>query len=466
MHGLVIAGVLVGHLGVEALGLILGIVELGIGVGDLAATNEQLEAVGYVGVAIVAPGQRRDLERILGDEGRLFQLVLDQLLENHHLQLAQAFVTEQLGARLLGDGTGLLQIIEIGGRDFRVELEDGVEHRQARKGLAEVEHLVAIGHVGAAEHGLGQLAEQLLGQVHVVFVVGIGLVELEHGELGVVPGRDAFVTEVAVDLEHAFEATDHQTLEVELRRDAQEHRHVQRVVVGFERLGRGAARDGLQHRRFHFEEVTLGEELADVGDDLRAHAERFAHLLVHHQVDVALAIALLGVGQAVELVRQRAQRLGQQPHVVHVDVQVTLAGARQGTLGGDDVAQVEVLDRLDLLGRQHLAIDIDLDAPAHVLQHHERPAVEHDAPGDLDRNGGRFQLLLGLLGVLFLQIACIAVTTEVVGEGIALLAHGGKLFLALGDQLVFFLLDGVLVQRLFAHCGSSRSNRFNRVLEA
>ncbi len=392
--------------------------------------------------------------------------MLDQLLENHHLQLAQAFVAEQLGTGLLGDGAGRFQIVEIGGRDLRIELEDRVEHRQPRERLAEVEHLVAVGHVGAAEHGLGQLAEQLLGQVHVVFVVGIGLVELEHGELGVVPGRDAFVTEVAVDLEHALEATDHQALQVQLRRDAQEHRHVQRVVMGLERFGRSAAGNGLQHRRFDFEEVTLGEELADMRDDLGAHAERFAHLLVDHQVDVALAVALLGVGQAVELVRQRAQRLGQQAHAVHVDVQVALAGARQCALGGNDVAQVEVLDRLDLLGRQGLAIDVDLDAPAHVLQHHERPAVEHDAPGDLDRNGGRFQLLLGLLGVLFLQVACIAVTTEVVGEGIALLTHGSKLFLALGNQLVFFLLDGVLVQRLFAHCGSSRSNRFNGVLAA
>ena len=122
----------------------------------------------------------------------------------------------------------------------------------------------------------------------------------------------------------------------------------------------------------------------------------------------------------------------------------------------------ELRHTLDLLGRQGLAIDVDLDAPAHVLQHHERPAVEHDAPGDLDRNGGRFQLFLGLLGVLFLQVACIAVATEVVGEGIALLTHGSKLFLALGNQLVFFLLQFVLVELLVAHgrfiCLASRSN--------
>ena len=53
MHGLVVTGVLLGHLGEEALGLILGVVELGVGVGDLAATDEQLEAVGDVGVCLL-----------------------------------------------------------------------------------------------------------------------------------------------------------------------------------------------------------------------------------------------------------------------------------------------------------------------------------------------------------------------------------------------------------------------------
>src|SRR5690606_42011251 len=71
MHGLVVAGVLLGHLGVEALGLILGIVQLGIGVGNLTAADEQLEAVGDVGVLVVATRQRRDLERVLGNKGRL-----------------------------------------------------------------------------------------------------------------------------------------------------------------------------------------------------------------------------------------------------------------------------------------------------------------------------------------------------------------------------------------------------------
>ena len=52
-------------------------------------------------------------------------------------------------------------------------------------------------------------------------VVGVGLVELEHGELGVVGAVDAFVAEVAIDLVDAVEAADDQALEVKLGRDAE-----------------------------------------------------------------------------------------------------------------------------------------------------------------------------------------------------------------------------------------------------
>ncbi|MCY1443103.1 hypothetical protein D9M71_595020 [compost metagenome] len=122
-------------------------------------------------------------------------------------------------------------------------------------------------------------------------------------------------------------------------------------MVGLERLGRGTTGDGLQHRGFHFEETAVVEEVADVGDHLGAHAEGLAHLLVDDQVDVALAVAGLGIGQAVELVRQRTQRFGQQAGFLHVDVQVTLAGTGQHAADADDVAQVPVLDRFEGLGR-------------------------------------------------------------------------------------------------------------------
>ena len=80
-----------------------------------------------------------------------------------------------------------------------------------------------------------RVGDQLLGEPHHVGVVGERLVELEHRELGIVPRRQAFVAEHAGDLEHAVEAADDEPLQVELRRDAQEEVHVERVVVRDER---------------------------------------------------------------------------------------------------------------------------------------------------------------------------------------------------------------------------------------
>ena len=122
------------------------------------------------------------------------------------------------------------------------------------------------------------LREQLLGQVHQVVVVGVGLVELEHGELGVVLRRDAFVAEVAVDLVDAVEAADHQALQVELGRDAQKQIDIERVVVRDEGPRHGAAGDRLHHRRFDFEEAALVEEAAHGAHNLRALDEDFAHI--------------------------------------------------------------------------------------------------------------------------------------------------------------------------------------------
>src|SRR3989338_2176571 len=58
VHGLLVAGLLFLHLFAEALGLVLGVVQLREAVGDLAAADEQLEPVGERRVVVVAPRER------------------------------------------------------------------------------------------------------------------------------------------------------------------------------------------------------------------------------------------------------------------------------------------------------------------------------------------------------------------------------------------------------------------------
>src|SRR5690606_15356876 len=111
-------------------------------------------------------------------------------------------------------------------------------------------------------------------------VVAVGLIDLEHGELGVVAARDALVAEVAADLEDAVIAADEHALEVEFERNAQHEIGVEGVVMRLERTGRRAAGDALKDGRLDFEELAVLQKTADMRDDARARHEALARLLV------------------------------------------------------------------------------------------------------------------------------------------------------------------------------------------
>ena len=160
--------------------------------------------------------------------------------------------------------------------------------------------------------GASRLGDHLLDHRHDVVVVDVGLVRLEHGELGVVLEAHALVAEVLADLVHAVDAADDAALEVQLGGDAQVEVALELVVVRDEGLGQGAAVQRLQHRRLHLDEAARVEEAADGGDDLRALEEHLARVVVGGQVEVPLAVARLDVGEPVVLLGQRAQRLAEE----------------------------------------------------------------------------------------------------------------------------------------------------------
>ncbi len=118
--------------------------------------------------------------------------------------------------------------------------------------------------------------DEFFAELHQVVVVGVGLVELEHGELGVVFGADALVAEVAVDLVDAVEAADDQSLQIQLGRDAQEEIEVERVVMRGEGLRGCASGDLVHHRGFDFEVAAAVEEFADGAEDGGAFDEDLA----------------------------------------------------------------------------------------------------------------------------------------------------------------------------------------------
>ena len=274
--------------------------------------------------------------------------------------------------------------------------------------------------------------------------------------------RDPFIAEVAVDFEHALKATDDQALQVQLGRNAQVHLLIQCIVVRDEGLGVGTAGDGVQHGRFDFQEAVLHHEVANAGHGLAAGHEALAGVFVHHQVDVALAHLLLGVGHAVELVGHRAQALGEQANLAGLDRQFAGLGLHQLAFDGDDVAQVPLLEVGVDLFAHGVAGDVGLDAAGGVLHggkaglaHH---ALEHHATAHRDGDGFGVQRL-GFLGAMGLDQRQGAVGgLEVVGEshatvGLDGLAQGFQFFAALSNQFVFvlggsdFCLGGVVLFR-------------------
>ena len=143
-------------------------------------------------------------------------------------------------------------------------------------------------------------------------------------------------------------------------------------MVGRERPRQRAAVDRLQHRRLDLDEALVVEEAADRRDDARARDEQLARLLVGDQVELALAVAGLDVLEAVVLLRRRAQRLGQQRPVLDLERQLAAAGAEDGAVDADQVAEVERDEPVERLLAEHVRARLQLDAPDAVDEVEER----------------------------------------------------------------------------------------------
>ena len=107
---------------------------------------------------------------------------------------------------------------------------------------------------------------------------------------------------------------------------------VERVVMGNERFCRGAPGYRVQHRRLDFEIAARDEAAAHRSDDPAPPAQRLAALRVHDQVEIALAIAQLDIGQAVVLLWQRPQGLGENRERGRIDGQLAARRPADQTL--------------------------------------------------------------------------------------------------------------------------------------
>src|ERR1051325_5377954 len=129
-----------------------------------------------------------------------------------------------------------------------------------------------------------------------------------------------------------------------------------------ERPRRGAGGDRLHHRRFDLEKIPLLEKAPDDADDARALLEQRLDIGVDHEIDVALAVARLDVGEAVPLLGQRPQALREQLQPGRLDRQLLRLGAEELSPDTDDVAQIELLEKLVGLVADAVAPHVDLNA--------------------------------------------------------------------------------------------------------
>src|SRR5688572_17358003 len=82
-----------------------------------------------------------------------------------------------------GGGGGERAGRRIGRHCHAERVADGLEEGQAPPRRSEGDGLALVDELEAAEEGLPEVDEHLLGELHEVVVVRVGLVELQHGEL-------------------------------------------------------------------------------------------------------------------------------------------------------------------------------------------------------------------------------------------------------------------------------------------
>ena len=147
----------------------------------------------------------------------------------------------------------------------------------------------------------------------------------------------------------------------------------ERVVVGHERLGRGPARDRVQHRASRPRRTRARASTSPDGlQDDRADGEDPAGVLGDDEVDLALAVALLDVLEAVVGVGQRPQGLAQHHDPGRAHRQLAPAGRHDLALDAEPVADVDGVgeERHPVLA-DGLELDEQLQVGAVLAQHPE-----------------------------------------------------------------------------------------------
>src|ERR1700675_1884755 len=225
---------------------------------------------------------------------------------------------------------------------------------------------------------LREVTNQFLDQVGHFFEIGIRPIGLEHGELGIVLSRDAFIAEVPVDLENFVKSADKQTLQVKFGRDPQIKIKTERFVAGAKWFGRGTTGNRLQNRRLHFQKTALFEKAPGLTNNCDAFFKVFPRTFVGEQIEITLPVARLDVLQAVPFFGEGSQSFRQDLKFLSFQRRLTGFSEETRSLDADEIAEVEQRKKIDEFGANFLRVNVNLNAPGRVAKI-EKVALAHVA---------------------------------------------------------------------------------------
>ena len=98
-----------------------------------------------------------------------------------------------------------------------------------------------------------------------------------------------------------FKSADNQAFQIQLGFYTQIHIYIERVVSCFEGTRRRANLYRREDGSIHFEEISVIEKGAYLAQNLRTLYKRRLDLGIYYQIEVALSVTYIGVGQPVLL---------------------------------------------------------------------------------------------------------------------------------------------------------------------
>mmetsp|Transcript_4036 Transcript_4036/g.5532 ORF Transcript_4036/g.5532 Transcript_4036/m.5532 type:complete len:243 (-) Transcript_4036:1051-1779(-) len=225
-HGLIVTGGRCLGLIEESLVLHDGIVEFRVGIGEFPLTYEQFESFRQSLLVAMGLGEGTHDFGVFGDEGWMGDSIFEEF---SHERIEEScgcegwctfqFVLLQNG-RQFGIDFGIVE----GGHGDAIGFQcfvQSIHHADSTKGRCEIDFHLGCTGFGRIFDGViaGNVLDHggyhLLGHVHEIVVIGIGLIEFAGGEFGIVREIDTLVTELPSDLVDTIESTHDEHLEVQ-----------------------------------------------------------------------------------------------------------------------------------------------------------------------------------------------------------------------------------------------------------